>query len=334
MKKTVTILAFVFALFALLAEAAALRCAVCGREIKGRYMVSDGKAYCSQTCFDKILPHCVACGKTIKGPYLTHDGKVYCSKNCLATIYPVCRGCGVKSAKGTLFKGEKDYFYCPTCAVLPKCFSCMLPAVGGKQLEDGRMLCRRCLPEAVWTMKDAEVIFLEVRSRMKDELNIGTRHRIQLRMVDLPSMQRRSPDYAPGTELGLFVYDATIKTVITPSLIPGGKETTQTYRSDVSYTIFFLSGTPKSKLIEVFAHELGHDWMIANYPGVKSLKLREGFSEYCAWMTNRLFGQERMNRRIMDNPDPIYGEGFRTVYKVSQDDGLSSVRQFLHRNNQ
>lgn len=313
----------------LLAEAAGATCAVCKRKISGRYLISNGKPYCSQTCFDKTLPHCVVCGKTIKGSYLTSNGKVYCSKTCMATTYPLCSGCGARSAQGTLFKTDKDYFYCPTCAAIQKCFACMLPAVNGQNLDDGRMICPKCADEAIWELGDAEIIFQEVRGRMQKELDIGTKHRIQLRMVDLPSMQRRSPDYAPGIELGLFIYDATVKTVTTPSLIPGGEDSVQTYRSNVSYTIFFLSGTPRYKLLEVFSHELGHDWMTENYPDVRDLKTREGFSEYCAWLVNRLYGQGKMNRRIIDNPDPIYGDGFRMIYKLHQEDGISSIRRFL-----
>ena len=197
------------------------------------------------------------------------------------------------------------------------------------------MICPECNRDAGLTQEEIEALFREIRQKMRTELDIGTSHRIQLRMLDLPAMQRRSPDYAPGVELGLFVYDATINTVITtqPLILGGEREKTETYRSNVSYSIYFLSHTPRRKLIEVFAHELGHDWMIENFPKVKSLEIREGFSEYCAWLANRLFGQEFMNRRIENNPDPIYGGGFRLIKKIGDEGGMSSIRRFLRKSN-
>jgi len=312
--------------------AAALECSVCGKTIVGDYLSVNGKAFCSQHCLETTLPHCAVCGKAINGPCYRKGDQYYCSKACLETLLPTCHGCGKKAMKGVLFKGDEDLFYCSECAAKPKCFSCQLPAIGGRRLDDGRVICPACDREAVWTMDAAEKIFQEVRDTMRDQLDIGTSHRIQLRMVDLPSMQRRSPNYAPGMEMGLFVYDATINTVVTSHpLALGTRDKVETYRSDVSYTIYFLSGTPRRKLIEVFAHELGHDWMTENYPQVKSLKIREGFSEYCAWCVNHLFHQDAMNRRIAENSDPIYGDGFREIHKIAEEDGITSIRRFLRR---
>jgi len=333
-KRLLFICVIAFLVVAVSAVAAGLTCAVCGKKISGRYLVVDGKSYCSRECLDTTLPHCAVCGKAIEGSCYRKDDKYYCSQKCLNNLLPTCQGCGKHAMKGVLFKGEKDLFYCSDCAALPKCFACMLPAVSGRLLEDHRSICPECDKTAVWTMEAAEAIFKEVRDRMRRDLDIGTNHRVQLRMLDLPSMRRRSPDYAPGMEMGLFVYDATINTVITPQpLSLGEKEKVETFRSDVSYSIFFLSGTPKRKLIEVFAHELGHDWMTENFPQVKSLKIREGFSEYCAWRINQLFKQESLNRRIEENTDPMYGEGFRMIRKIAEEDGMSSIRRFLRKAN-
>lgn len=319
---------------ALTLEAAAPQCVVCGKTIKGRYLVNDDKAYCSKSCLESTLPRCDVCGKTIEGPHFRKDNKYYCSKTCLETLFPACHSCGERSANGVLFKAENDYFYCASCAAKPKCFSCMLPAPHGRQLEDGRTICDECDKTAVWTLDDAEKIFKEVRDKMRTDLDIGTGHRIQLRMLDLPAMQRRAPGYAPGMEMGLFVYDATINTIITSQpLSIGEKEKTETFRSNVSYSIYFLSGTPKRKLIEVLAHELSHDWMIENFPQVKSLKIREGFSEYCAWRANILFGQPSMNRRITENTDDIYGNGFKLIKNADDEDGMSAIRRLLRKSN-
>ena len=316
--------------------AATGECSYCHKKLGAKYLeTADGRTFCSRKCYEQTLPHCKVCGKLLNGASIRSGKDYYCSQQCFETQLPVCRGCGRHAAHGVVFKaGGPDMFYCDTCAALPKCFSCMLPAIKGTALADGRVICARCKEESVWTQEEAERLFEAVRKVLREQFDLSTRHRIKLRLIDLPSMQRRSPDYSPGMEMGLFVFDATINTVQKDTLtLTGIKTETETYRSDVSYTIFGLTGTPRSKLIEVFAHELGHDWMQEYYPGVKALKIREGVAEYCSYVVNLQFKQGEMNLRMKNNPDPIYGDGFRLIYKVGGERGdFSAVRRFLRQN--
>jgi hypothetical protein len=313
-------------------NALALNCVVCRKQIRGKYLLVNDKAYCSQKCLDSTIPVCAKCGKSLRKGYYKRGDQLYCA-DCISSTWPKCSGCGKASKSGTVFRSTRDMFFCPECSQLPKCFSCLVPAYRSKQLDDGRTICLECSKTSVHDMDEAEELFNTVRATMARAFNLDTNHRIHLRMIDLPAMQRRSPGYAHGIELGLFVYDATIKTVITNRLTLGGnKEEKTTYRENVSYTIFFLTETPRKKLIEVFAHELGHDFLQEYYPGIKSLKVKEGFCELCAYLANIEFGQPEMNTRIKHNPDPIYGGGFRMMYDLYQQDGLSMVRRFLRQN--
>lgn len=314
--------------------AIAAECSVCGKTVRGKYLKANDKIFCSQTCLDKTLPHCAECDKIIKGAYFSRDGKFYCSQECLSRTWPQCRGCGRHSASGAVFKGSEDMFFCSECVKLPHCFSCLMPAYMGSTLEDGRTICPVCMKSAVTDIEEANRIFEEVRGVMRDKLGISTNHNIRLRMVDLPAIQRRSPDYSHGIEMGLYVYDATVKTITTNKLpLLGGKPETTSYRTNESYTIFFLDHTPVEKLREVFAHELGHDWLQKFYPDIVTLKIKEGFCELCAYMVNELMGQARMNRRISNNPDEIYGGGFRLLYEQYEQGGWEGVRRFLRKNN-
>lgn len=225
-------------------------------------------------------------------------------------------------------------FFCEDCAKLPKCFSCLVPAVKGYKLEDGRHICGECYKTAVNDMDEAVKIFKDVRKKMADRLGLSTSHRIKLRMVDMQAMQRRSPGYTHGIELGLFMFEATVKTTVKNRLtLTGNKQETETYRENVSYSIFFLNNTPRKKLIEVFAHELGHDYMQEYYPNVLSIKFKEGFCELCAFLINKIYGQPEMNRRIINNPDLTYGGGFRIMYGLYNEGGLNEVKRFLRKNN-
>ncbi|MDD3119270.1 MAG: hypothetical protein PHQ27_08840 [Victivallales bacterium] len=315
---------------------AAAVCDYCRRPLRGNYLeTSDGHRYCSRKCYEQTLPHCKVCGKLITGTAIRSGNDFYCSRKCFESQLPVCHGCGRHAAKGKIFKScGRQFFYCESCAALPLCFACMLPAVGGSRLEDGRFICSECRATAVWTPQEAEKVLTAVRQVLRQQFGIGTDHRIELQLVDLPTLNRLSHNNSPGMELGLFVYNATINTIEKRRLtLTGIKTETSTYRSDVTYTIYCLSGTPRHKLVEVLAHELGHDWMQEYYPGVGETKIREGLAEYCAYLVNLHYGRREMNLRLSNNSDAIYGDGFRLIYRIGGDRGdWAAVRRFLSRN--
>lgn len=227
-------------------NAATLRCVQCNKVIRGRYFTSGGKAYCSETCIEKTWPKCSLCGKHFRnGVQLSDDpGKVFCSD----------------------------------CAAKPQCFSCRLPA-DCEKLDDGRTLCRECYQRAVFKYEEALEIFNEVRSRLKQELELGTEHRIHFQLVSLPELERRSRETGSGAgiELGLFYHNFTEVTRTTESVLPWHKPKTEVIRTNERFAIYVLYGMPREKLIEICAHELAHDWMQAKYPAIINLKIKEGW---------------------------------------------------------
>jgi len=58
----------------------------------------------------------------------------------------------------------------------------------------------------------------------------------------------------------------------------------------------------------------------------------EGFAEYVAWLMNVIYGQPQLNRRMEDNPDPVYGKGFRRMKKLAdKKGGLFGLISYLSR---
>ncbi|MFA7230589.1 MAG: hypothetical protein WC071_04915 [Victivallaceae bacterium] len=316
--------------------AAALECTVCHKKIKGNFLKSNGRIYCSQDCFNKTLPTCAACGKVCSREYFQKDNKFYCSKACLSTTLPHCSCCGKAFSKGVIFKGvEGEKVFCPECANKPKCFSCTMPG-DCKTLNDGRYICNNCAETAILEQVDADKIFSEVRECMKRDLNIVTDHQINFLLIDVETMKKRSPDYAPGQELGLYTYECTVKTVtsVKYSLIRGKQENTESYKTNVQYSIYLLYGIPKKKFIEVCAHELAHDWMQERYPAIKDLKIKEGWAEYIAALVNTLYGQSKMNERMEKSNDGIYGAGYHAIkdyIRLHGEDGLWTYLEKLNR---
>ncbi|MDD5698973.1 MAG: LIM domain-containing protein [Victivallaceae bacterium] len=330
MRKISAIILTCLAVFQLMA--ATLRCSVCRREIHGRYLICNGKVFCSQKCLDRTLPVCAACHKRCRGKVYTKDGKFYCSEKCLETTFPKCSLCHQPFRKGVVIKTlTGDKIYCPHCAALPRCFACSLPAASGIKLPDGRFLCDDCARMAILTEAAGQELFDQVREEMRRKLNLGTNHKIHFQLVDSKTLLKASANYEPGLEMGLFKHSYTVKTrtETTYSLFKGRQDKTEQYLTNNRYSVSVLSGLPRRKFIEVCAHELAHDWMDAEYPKIKSLKIKEGWAEYVATRVNELYGRQFMNKRMEANTNEIYGDGYRFIRDYIREHGMDGLMRYF-----
>ena len=170
---------------------------------------------------------------------------------------------------------------------------------------------------------------------MAHDLKLKTHSDIKLYLTDSKTLKDKSPDYSPGHELGLYLYKFTLHTVTNTKKNIWGRvlnRKTTTYKDNISHSIYVLYGTPRHKLIEVLAHELGHDWMQKHYPKIKELKIKEGWAEYVAAQVNILYGRPKMNRRMEQNKDKIYGGGYRTISAIGKKNGLAGIKDFFRQN--
>ena len=310
--------------------AASLFCSVCNKKITGKYMSANNKVYCER-CYEKSLPLCATCGKRCHGGF-QKNGKFYCSKPCLEKTFPKCALCGKPFSSGMLFSnnGKDGPVYCSECANKPKCFACTLPN-DCEQLSDGRHICRQCKSTAVFNEQEALKIFNDVRQRLYENLGYSTQNNIEFFAVDAKTLEGKSKNYSPGQELGLYVYNFTISTVTSTKLKWNLKteEKTEEYKSNEKFSVYVLYGLPRKKLIEVCGHELAHDWMQQHYPKLQDLKLKEGWAEFIATKVNTLYGQAEMNKRMEENRDKIYGDGYRLVRDFVSQNGLKNIGQLF-----
>jgi len=170
---------------------------------------------------------------------------------------------------------------------------------------------------------------------MAHDLKLKTHSDIKLYLTDSKTLKDKSPDYSPGHELGLYLYKFTLHTVTNTKKNIWGRvlnRKTTTYKDNISHSIYVLYGTPRHKLIEVLAHELGHDWMQKYYPKIKNLKIKEGWAEYVATQVNILYGRPKMNRRMEQNKDKIYGGGYGTISAIGKKNGLAGIKDFFRQN--
>ncbi len=308
---------------------AALDCAVCGKPIRGQYVKSDGKSFCGQACYEKTLPRCSVCGKVCRTVYRSPAGKVFCSELCFESTMPGCGLCGLK-LKGKYFLLETPdgpRRYCGECAALPRCFACRLPARGGTVLPDGRVSCPACARTALTDPGEMAALFEDTRVKTSKLLGGPTPCRLHFLVADRPMREAKNggrTDSPPGTEeLGLYAYEKKSQQLLRGDRVIGERVTGE------RCAVYILDRLPPGRFVETAAHEVAHDWMRHNAPGVRDELLREGFAEYVASQVNLAEGRSGLNRRMEQNPDPVYGAGYRAVRDAVKELGFERVLENL-----
>ena len=102
---------------------------------------------------------------------------------------------------------------------------------------------------------------------------------------------------------------------------------TQTFHDgEQAFEIHIISGLTKLDFAEVLAHEIMHTWINQNHINVTSEADLEGLCNYASYIVlryvNTVYAQNLISA-MMDNPDPIYGVGFRNVKSDIDKIGLS-----------
>lgn len=313
-------------LFALVPQLSAqsLRCTVCGKILRGQYLVSDEKAYCSQNCFDKTLPKCATCGKVLRDNSFQYKNRHYCSIDCMKQVLPKCDSCRQPIAgKYGIYETPtgKKRMLCHRCSLFSRCFACELPG-RSTRLPDGRYLCNACARESIRDRKEAEALFQEVRDVTEKILGEQIRCPLRLHVVDYPTLRKITNLQLDETaiELGYCRCNMLERKTGNVSEIVG-------YRCD----IYLLDSLPRWRFIEIAAHELAHHWQYHKFPYLKTepRKIPEGFAEYVSSLVNRAYRQEHLNRAKLERRDFIYGSGYKLFLGIAEQGGLASVFRYL-----
>ena len=255
--------------------------------------------------------------------------KFFCSRKCYIQTLPECTICGKRSFTGGIYALDHSYFACTDCMKLPRCFACMFPTPSGARLSADRVICPDCGRTSISSQTQAQAIFEEVRNTMRFSLGIVTKNPIRLALTDPVTLHRLSGARSGQlVEQGLYRYNAQVERVTTRDFL-GRKVGEKLYKKDESVEIYVMDHLPRVRMEYVMAHELAHDWMRAFYPGIREEWIREGFAEYIAWRYNHYKKRHKLNSRIENNTDPVYGEGFRRIRKIAQDRGFAGLKKFL-----
>ena len=220
------------------------------------YVISKGKFYCDQECFEKSLPKCIVCGKPVINGFKS-NGKKYCSEECLSSTWNKCSLCGKRISSGYHFGNKDGVYFCKDCMEKPKCFLCGHPD-NCKELSDGRLICSNCEKTAINDLPAAEEIFNKVRFNMKEKLGLSTGNNIRFKLVSVQELNKeyQSQHSEESMEHGLFIHEQLIQTIVRTRTLFGfelGSKTEKIVTND--YLILILFSLTKDKFIEVEAHE-------------------------------------------------------------------------------
>lgn len=324
MKKVLLLLMVFFAL----APAFALDCSVCKRKIKARYLKDkNGKTFCSEKCFTATAPTCAKCRKPcVQGAY-TFMKKLYCSKECLNAVSK-CANCSRPTPRQiriiTTPDGKKKFF-CPACANNPKCYYCAFP-YKTSVLPDQRHICADCRKTVISSPAVIQQKLKSIRYKLHRMYGFDPNHHIELIVLDLPQLAKESSgiyQMENGNRMALMRFEY----VINEKRDFLGRKTKTLGRTKCR--MFVLNHTPSDLLEDALAHELTHDYLRHHAGQCNDLSVEEGFAEAVAAEYNKSLNRKYINVRKQNTPDLVYGDGYRKMSKMLQQQGFRKTLNFI-----
>ena len=310
-----------FMLFLLVATTARGQTPKCNygkKPIDGKYIVVDRNAF-HQNHFK-----CANCNRPIEGAYSSKDGKYY-DKKCFTKLYSLkCSICSEPINGEYLIDtfGLKYHKYHET--ELKRCHNCNRlisekTTRGGVKYSDGRNICNLCNNKKINSIGDYERSLKQVINRLN---NYGLRFNkstIKLKIVDLTELQRVSQN---GHSKNIRGYTYTrIKT-------SGSRKT-------FKHIVYILNGIPPTFAEATIAHELMHIWISVNIEHKLSAQLEEGSCNYISYTylkSDYSSEAENIIKQLQNNPDKIYGDGFRKIYERFRGREFNLFLNYLKKN--
>ena len=230
--------------------------------------------------------------------------------------------------------------YCESCAGKPKCFFCGDVAGTGEgyRITEQMLLCRSCRNTSVSHAGRAYSLFTLVRNQLKERLGTGTDHLISFHLSSYPVLQRKLAGAPRTGQTGLYECQTLTRTEKKVDVRTGKTVSSRVSSVQKKHFIYILSSLPEAEYRHAVVHELTHDWLGEYYPRINDRKIQEGVCEYMAYLfledeRKKDAGVKLALARMENNPDPVYGDGFRFIRRIagqgSRNVRLERVKNFL-----
>ena len=231
---------------------------------------------------------CDTCKTSISGRYHTAEGGNLCAR-----CHDAEWRCGICNTPLRLeyyiIAGKK---ICSTCHTKPACIICGLP--GGRDLvpvNAHQFVCPGCRPLIVMDRRDLSRSLALACSALKKEFGIIT-DTVRISRIEL-------------IEKGIIARRS--RHLDKPFSVTGNAQD--------NGTICVQQGRSMEETICIIVHETGHLWQFAMWekPREREPLHIEGFSMWLEYRVMLSRGSLEECRHLLDNPDPVYGEGLRFV---------------------
>ena len=284
------------------------RCTTCGEVIDSEMFSTGGKHYHARHF------RCEQCDWPIKDDFTVYKGNNYhdfCFKSHVARRCALCDG--VIQGEYIIDFWGNDYHIkhqhdASSCEFCHRFISEGLTG-GGRRLDDGRSVCNICNATAVTNQKNALRLLTQVSRRLERfgmKVDLGE---IRLRMVGHKELQRlakRRTDSLRG-----FTDYREDKNFF-------GRVT----KRDID--VYVLHGMPETEVLATLAHELAHVWQFLRGRLKNDRAWREGSCNYASYLVLSGYDDDEARyamQNLLDDPDPVYGEGFRRVKRFAEEKG-------------
>lgn len=152
-------------------------------------------------------------------------------------------------------------------------------------------------------------------------------HRIDVVILPINKLEQQSQNiYKADKSVRLALMRYTYK--ITERISKSGRRSNRRL-TDEKCTLYILDYIPSDRLDDTIAHELTHDYLRHNVGQIKDLKLEEGFAEAVAAKYNTAVKKSHLNLVKENNPDPVYGDGYRMMSKMLRERGWQMTLKYL-----
>lgn len=191
-------------------------------------------------------------------------------------------------------------------------------------LSDGRVLCQVCMNSAITKNDNITPLFeLVIKNLRKIGFNDLNVEDISIEVVTAEFMANLRGDVVNTNNKGI-----TQSRIASSFSIFGGS------KRNMQHAIYMLSHQPKVEFVGTLAHELLHAWQVQNDIAPPP-QLCEGLCNLASYYILSIMPSSLSDvliNNMKKSPDPIYGDGFRTVLDMYEEVEWSGIIDFYRKN--